>query len=42
VNTWSKVRAEASRWVNGAPRSQALRTTLCDQRQAENAQALYV
>src|ERR1700746_4232171 len=26
VNTWSKVRAEASRWVNGAPRSQALRS----------------
>ena|SRR6516225_3399586 len=26
VNTWSKVRAEASRWVNGTPRSQALRS----------------
>jgi hypothetical protein len=26
VNTWSKDRAEASRWVNGAPRSQTLRS----------------
>ena len=26
VKTWSKVRAAASRWVNGSPRSQALRS----------------